>query len=320
MAQNFVHEGKVLELTAPRTVKSGEGAAVGSIFGIALGDYTSGDTGCPFAVNGVWDLAKDGSGFSQGDNIYWDDSTHEATSTPASHLLIGVAEADAGASDTVVRVKLTEKPFEINVAGAGVTASAAELNVLHSVVAGTARASSGVVLDANKSIDVSQVTTQRSLGGTGVPGAAAVQTEVTKKVTGLGNATATDVLTVTVPNAQHAALIDVDVLGVLGAGGTIGAGESFILSKYQIIVGRTAGVAAVAVVSAAIGGQKGAVAGGDAMTSAVVTVSAISGAVSAPNTFTIKVAITKASGASDNHVAVVSARLLNENAAGITIA
>jgi predicted RecA/RadA family phage recombinase len=320
MAQNFVHEGKVLELTAPRTVKSGEGAQVGSIFGVAMNDYTSGDTACPFAVTGVWDIAKDSSLFSQGDNVYWDNSGHTATSTPGSNLLIGVAEATAAALDDTVRVKLTEKPFEINVAGAGVTASAAEINVLHSVVAGTARASSGAVLDANKSIDISQVTTQRSLGGTGVPGAAVVQTEVTKKVTGLSNATATDVLTVTVPNAQHAALIDVDVLGILGAGGTIGAGESFILSKYQIVVGRTAGLATVAVVSSAIGGQKGAVSGGDAMTSAVVTVSTMTGATSATQTYTIKVAVTKASGASDNHVAVVSARIVNENATGITIA
>ena len=320
MAQNFVHEGKVLELTAPRTHLSGTGAIVGSIFGVAINDYTSGDTSCPYAVTGVWDLAKDGSSFSPGDNVYWDNSGHTVTSTPGSNLLIGVCEADEVISATTTRVKLTEKPFEINVAAAGVTASAAEINVLHSVTAGTARASSGVVLDAAKSVDVGQVTTLRSLGGTGVPGAAAVQSEMTKKVTGLSNASATDVLTVTVPNAQHAALIDIDILGILGAGGSIGAGESFILSKYQIVVGRTAGVATVAVVSTAIGGANGYVASGDHMTSAVVTVSTMTGATSATQTFTIKVAITKASGASDNHVAVVSARILNENATGITIA
>jgi hypothetical protein len=293
---------------------------VGSIFGVAMNDYTSGDLLCPYAVTGVWDLAKDGSSFSPGDNVYWDDSTHEVTSTPASHLLVGVCEAHEVISASTVRVKLTQKPFEINVAAAGVTASAAEINVLHSVVAGTARASSGVVLDAAGSIDVEQVTTRRSLGGTGVPGAANVQSEIVKRVTGFTDTTAKDVFTVTVPNAQHAALIEVDVLAILGAGGTIGAGESVIASKYQVVLARTGGVAVVPAVSSAIGGQKAAVAGGDAMTSAVVSVSTITGAVTDPNTFTIKVAITKASGAANNHVAVCSARIINENATGVTIA
>lgn len=320
MAQNFVHEGKVLELTAPRTHKSGTGAIVGSIFGVAMNDYTSGDLACPYAIEGVWDLDKDGSSFSPGDNVYWDNAGHTVTSTPGSNLLVGVCEADEVISATTTRVKLTQKPFEINVAAAGVTASAAELNVLDGVVAGTAAASSGVVLDAAGSIDVEQVTTRRTLGGTGVPGAATTETEIIKKVTAFTNASAKTVLTATIPNGQHSAAIEIDVLARLGAGGTIGAGEGVITSKYQVIIGRTAGVAAVSAVSAAIGGQKVAVAGGDAMTSAVITVAAASGAVTDPNTIAIQLTITKAAGASDNHVATVAARIINENATGITIA
>src|ERR1051326_4414680 len=50
--------------------------------------------------------------------------------------------------------------------GSAVTATAAELNVLHSVTAGTARASSAVVLDANSAINVLRTASLR-LGTSG---------------------------------------------------------------------------------------------------------------------------------------------------------
>ena len=89
MSKNFVHEGKVLELTAPRTHSSGTGALIGYIFGIALRDYTSGDLLCQYGVAGVWDLAKDSSVFSAGDLVYWDNSAYAATSTAGSNQVIG---------------------------------------------------------------------------------------------------------------------------------------------------------------------------------------------------------------------------------------
>lgn len=165
-----------------------------------------------------------------------------------------------------------------------------------------------------------QVTGSRTLGGTGVAGAATTQTEITKAVTGFSDTVAKAVFTVTIPNAAHAALINVDLLGVLGAGGAIGAGESCCASKYQVTVVRTAGKNAVATVSSAIGGAKSKVAGADDITSVVATASAISGAVGAANTFTINVAITRSGAGADNHTLVASARLLNQAATGITIA
>jgi predicted RecA/RadA family phage recombinase len=317
--KNYVQEGKVLEVTAPYALSSGDGCKVGDIFGIAAADYLI-SAAAQIEVEGVFDIAKDSSVFAQGADVYWDDSGKTATSTAGSNILIGVAVVAALTGGATVRVKLTQKPFALAMSGLGVTATAAEINVLHSVTAGTARASSGAVLDANKSIDLLQATTSCSLGGTGVPGAQSVQTEITKRVTGLADATATDILTVTVPNAEHNALIEVDVLGILGAGGSIGEGEASRASKYQIALARTAGVAVVPGISSLIGGAAGNVSGGQAITSVTLTLSTITGAVSAQQTFTVKCAITRAGSGATNHIAVVSARVLNANASGVTIA
>jgi hypothetical protein len=203
---------------------------------------------------------------------------------------------------------------------AGVTASAAEVNVMGGVTPGTNKASAGLVTDANKALDILRATTELSIGGTGVAGAASVETRITKAVTAFTDATAKDVFTVTVPNAAHAAVIEVDLLGVLGAGGAIGAGEATRNVKYHIVLARTAGVNVVAGVSSAIGGAEAHVAGGDAITSVVATLSAITGAVGASNSFTIKVAITRSGAGATNHTLVASARVLNQNATGVTIA
>lgn len=205
-------------------------------------------------------------------------------------------------------------------AGTSVSSTAAELNLNDGSLAGTSVASKTLALDAQKATDTLRATANLNVGGTGVPGAASVQTEITKAVTAFSDTVAKDVFTVTVPNAAHAALIELDLLGVLGAGGAIGAGESVRLSKYQVVVARTAGVAVVPAVSSAIGGAAANVAGGDGITSVVATLSAITGAVGAENTFTILVAITRAGAGATNHTLLATARIANKSATGITIA
>lgn len=156
--------------------------------------------------------------------------------------------------------------------------------------------------------------------GPGGAGGVRTQVELTKAVTGLTDTTATDVFTVTIPNVKHNAILEVDVQGVMGAGGAVGAGETVKASKYYLAIVRTAGVAGVVTVSAAVVTTQAKVAGADNITSTVVSASAMSGTNSATQTFTVKVAITKAAGAADNHTCYASARLLNGNASGITIA
>lgn len=162
--------------------------------------------------------------------------------------------------------------------------------------------------------------TYLAIGGLGTPGSASNMVILTKAKTGLTDTTATAVYTVTVPNTAQTALIELDSLGVMGAGGAVGAGETSKASKYQIVVTRTAGLAAVITLSSAIGGVQSKVAGADNITSVVATASAVTGANSATQTFTILVAITKAAGAADNHTLITAARLLNQNASGVTIA
>lgn len=156
-------------------------------------------------------------------------------------------------------------------------------------------------------------------GGVATAGAATSSTTMLKRVTGIADATATAVFTVTVPNAAHSANVEVTLNGSLGAGGAIGANEATGSIKYNVSIARTAGVNAVATISTAYGSTTSSVAGAATIT-VTGDLSAISGAVGATNTFTIRVTITKGSGSSDNHTCTAHAVLLNANASGVTIA
>lgn len=149
-------------------------------------------------------------------------------------------------------------------------------------------------------------------------GATKSRQEKNKQVTAIADATATTVFTVTVPNAAHSAMIKVTLAGSIGAGGAIGVNEATGTISYDIAIARTAGVNAVATISAAYGSVTSAVAGATTITVAG-DLGAVSGAVGASNTFTIRVTITKGGGSSANHTCMAYARVLNANATGITI-
>jgi len=161
-----------------------------------------------------------------------------------------------------------------------------------------------------------EITDEYTVGG--APGDAGTVTTIVKKITGMTDATATDVLTVTIPNAAHAASIRVQVCGSLGAGGAVGANESTATNAYNISIARVAGVAAVRNQSSAFG-PIAIQSAGAATLSAVMTTSGMTGAAGATQTFTIRVTVTKGSGSSDNHSAVVLAEVLNFNASGVTL-
>lgn len=98
---NYIQEGEHLTLAAPYNRLSGEGALVGSIFGVACTDVDSGDDG-EFAVEGVFSLKKTSAqAWTVGVAIYWDDSNKECTTTSSGNTKIGVAtEAAANPSST----------------------------------------------------------------------------------------------------------------------------------------------------------------------------------------------------------------------------
>jgi len=152
-----------------------------------------------------------------------------------------------------------------------------------------------------------------------VAGGVTSRVEINKAVTAIADATATAVFTVTVPNAAHSASIRVKLVGSIGAGGAVGAREATSTVEYDVVVTRTAGANAVAAISSAFGSASVAVAGATTVTT-TGDLGAISGAVGATNTFTIRVTITKGGGASANHTCLAFAELLNAAATGITIA
>lgn len=106
MATNYIQPGAILTLTAPYDRLSGEGAQVGSIFGVATSDVDSGDPG-EFDTEGVWSLAKTSAqAWTVGQKIYWDDSNKRCDSDGTVGMLIGVATAAADNPSSTGYVKL----------------------------------------------------------------------------------------------------------------------------------------------------------------------------------------------------------------------
>lgn len=106
--KNYIQKGDVLTLTAPYARSSGQGALIGSIFGVATNDVENGAEG-EFAVEGVIELAKTSAeAWDQGDLVYWDDTNKVCTSVSTSNKLIGVAVAAAANPSATGIVRLNE--------------------------------------------------------------------------------------------------------------------------------------------------------------------------------------------------------------------
>lgn len=140
-------------------------------------------------------------------------------------------------------------------------------------------------------------------------------TKTIKKVTGIADNTATDVLTVTIPNANHAAAIKVTFLT---SNGSTDAFESSRVATGHVVVARTTGANAVATAAAIDDAAIATVAAG-ATHLLTYGVSAISGGAGATNTFTIQVTIDDSGNLGSNQ-AVVLAEVINGESTGITIA
>ncbi len=151
-----------------------------------------------------------------------------------------------------------------------------------------------------------------------VAGGANTMTEFIKLITGIQDAAATSVLTINVPNSAQAAIVILDILGSLGAGGAIGAFEASIAVRYKIAVCRTAGVAAVATANTIEESNAVAVAGAATVTGTAV-VGSVGGVVTVLNTFAINLTLGHSGGSSQNHQAVVRAQVINAVGSGVTV-
>ena len=126
--KNFIHKGQVLTVTAPYALTSGLGCLVGGIFGISCGAYDINDPAAQIETEGVFDIAKTAANtFAQGALVYWNDSSHTATSVVSTNKVIGVCEkaASSTATGSVVRTKLAKSPVSTDAyaSGAGAVVS-----------------------------------------------------------------------------------------------------------------------------------------------------------------------------------------------------
>jgi predicted RecA/RadA family phage recombinase len=103
--KTYVQEGRVVEFPAPYDRLSGQGAYIGTIFGIAAVDVLSGSP-ANFALEGVYDIVKATGAITAGAKMYWDDTAKNVTTTTTSNHLIGVATQAAASGDATARVRL----------------------------------------------------------------------------------------------------------------------------------------------------------------------------------------------------------------------
>ena len=107
MTAKYIQDGKAIEITAAGAIEAGDVVVLGGIVGVANFPITSGGTGA-VAIEGVFEMPKEsGLAISGGVSVYWNPtSNYVTTSSGGSNVVCGKTIAPAGATVTVVQVKL----------------------------------------------------------------------------------------------------------------------------------------------------------------------------------------------------------------------
>lgn len=105
--RNFIQRGDTLTLPAPYDVRSGDGALVGAIFGVAAEDAPR-ETLVDLATRGVFTLPKvPAQAVALGAPVFWDDAARTVTADgTGGKTRIGVAVAAAGNPSAALDVRL----------------------------------------------------------------------------------------------------------------------------------------------------------------------------------------------------------------------
>lgn len=104
--RNYIQKGENLTLPAPYALASGDGALIGSIFGVAAGDAANGAS-VDLVTEGVFTLPKVSTDvIAVGAPIYWDDAAKLVTVTATDNTKIGAAVATAVNPSGTVDVRL----------------------------------------------------------------------------------------------------------------------------------------------------------------------------------------------------------------------
>lgn len=157
--------------------------------------------------------------------------------------------------------------------------------------------------------------TEELINGPG--GTANSRDAIMKTITGIADNTPTDVLTITIPNANHAAALR---LLMLSSNGSTDAYESSRAAQGLVIFQRNTGVVAVATAAVIADGVIATNATvGSATHTLAYAVSAVTGTSGIVNSFTITVTIDDSGNLGSNQL-VVFAELINAATSGVTIA
>lgn len=104
--KNFIQLGATVTMLAPYAVTSGNGLLVGSIFGVAANDASSGER-VEAKRNGVFILpCLSTDTVAVGAKLYWDDTNRRLTTTATNNTLVGAAAAAKAAGVSSVMVLL----------------------------------------------------------------------------------------------------------------------------------------------------------------------------------------------------------------------
>jgi predicted RecA/RadA family phage recombinase len=106
--KNYVAHGETVVVPAPYALSSGQGALVGTMFGVATADAVI-TADVALKTCGVFDLTKIGSqAWTVGAAVYWDDTNKRCTTVLTGNTKIGVAvvAVDNQAGSTTGRVRL----------------------------------------------------------------------------------------------------------------------------------------------------------------------------------------------------------------------
>ncbi len=109
MQAQFIHDGKQIDFTPDVDVPVGSIVIQGDLVGITKRDLKA-DTLGSIAVEGVFDIPKDPAdeeAFAAGQKVY---ATTDGivTDVDASTFYLGKVVADAGPTDNIVRVRLSQ--------------------------------------------------------------------------------------------------------------------------------------------------------------------------------------------------------------------
>ena len=105
--QNFVKAGSAITIPAPAAVSSGSGVLVGSLFGVAAGAASIGES-VVIHTTGVYELPKESTDdITVGEAVFWDDANSRVTDDGTGNTLIGHAIAAAGNPSATVKVRLS---------------------------------------------------------------------------------------------------------------------------------------------------------------------------------------------------------------------